>query len=107
MQMCEVRQVPELQSEGTRHVLPVAQVGQVPPPQSMSVSPHCASLTPLVQLPTSHLPGPLELLGWMQWRLRQSVSTEHFWPCEQGWQFGPPQSRSVSSSPGPGSNCAF
>ena len=82
-----VAQTPSLQSPALEHVLPGPQVGQVPPPQSTSVS--TPFFTPSVQVAAWHKP-PVQTPLW------QSPVPLHLRPVPQGAQ-EPPQSRSVSA----------
>jgi hypothetical protein len=71
------------------HALPVAQGGQVPPPQSTSVS--APFFTPSVQLGAAHV--PLVQVS----PPAQSLAMVHALPVAQGGQVPPPQSTSVSA----------
>mmetsp|Transcript_24545 Transcript_24545/g.50957 ORF Transcript_24545/g.50957 Transcript_24545/m.50957 type:complete len:214 (-) Transcript_24545:353-994(-) len=78
---------PDRQSPLTRHCLPLLHLGQVPPPQSTSVS--APFVTPSlhvtsVHLPLSHTP------------LAQSEFWVQSWPPPHFEQSGPPQSMPVS-----------
>jgi len=76
------------QSPSTLHTRPGAQPGQVPPPQSVSVSPPFR--TPSEQL------ADWQTFDW-QLPLWQSAPVLHPCPSEQGPHVAPPQFRPVSS----------
>src|SRR6266702_5347462 len=75
------------QSEFARPICPEAHAGQVPPPQSMSVS--VPFFTASAQLGDWHVPPE-------QTRLWQSAELPHIWPGAHAGQVPPPQSMSVS-----------
>jgi hypothetical protein len=80
-------QIPLVQSEALVQCLPEPQVGQLPPPQSMSVS--VPFWTPSVQLAALQLP------PWHTWVVQSEPKTQ-LWPTAQLGQLPPPQSTSVS-----------
>src|SRR5687768_6949044 len=80
--------MPLVQSELTAQSLSFAHAGQVPPPQSTSVS------APF--LSTSMQLGVEQTRDGLQLALTQSPSTAHAWPLMQSGQLGPPQSTPVS-----------
>src|SRR6266852_2810250 len=81
-------QFPLVQSPLPAHISPLAHVGQVPPPQSTSVS------APFFT-PSRHVG------GWqmpvVQTPLVQSAATRHIFRSAHGAQMPPPQSMSVSA----------
>jgi hypothetical protein len=81
-------QMPVTQSAGTLQCLPEAQAGQVPPPQSTSVSaPSCAPSLQVVPMQTPLVQAPV----------LQSVPTRQCWGGTQAAHLPPPQSMSVSA----------
>jgi hypothetical protein len=80
-----VLHTPLWQSVAARQACPEVQAGQIPPPQSTSVSdPFVTESTQLMQMPDGHMP------------LEQSESTAQTDPSAQTGQLPPPQSTSVS-----------